>query len=326
MSSMLEQAVIDAEALREVAIKNAEAAVIEKYSEEIKGAIEQLLEQDEMADPIIDDMPLAATEGEPACPCPDEDTVYRIDFPELAKQAELEAEGEPEESNEEAALDVVGEPGEEEEFPMGLEEGQELELNLEDLDLEGILEDLTVETQPTKSGWAGTPTSAVEEQEEQALAMAEDDSVKEENEALRQAASNLEENNKKLKKSLHVQGKKIEKLEETVDKLVNTLNETNISNAKLLYTNKALTSASLNERQKNKIAEALSKAETVEEAKVMYEALQDAVGSPSKKPPTESLSEAVNKTSSTLLLSRNKTREDKAGQKPDRWKILAGIK
>ena len=156
--------------------------------------------------------------------------------------------------------------------------------------------------------------------------MAEDDSVKEENEALRQAASNLEENNKKLKKSLHVQGKKIEKLEETVDKLVNTLNETNISNAKLLYTNKALTSASLNERQKNKIAEALSKAETVEEAKVMYEALQDAVGSPSKKPPTESLSEAVNKTSSTLLLSRNKTREDKAGQKPDRWKILAGIK
>jgi hypothetical protein len=325
MSSMLEQAVIDAEALREVAIKNAEAAVIEKYSEEIKGAIEQLLEQDEMTDPIIDDMPLAATEGEPACLCPEEDTVFRIDFPELAKQAELEAEGEPEESNEEAALDVVGEPGEEE-IPMGLEEGQEIELNLEDLDLEGLLEDLTVETQPTKSGWAGTPTSAVEEQEEQALAMEEDDSVKEENEALRQAASSLEENNKKLKKKLYVQNKKVEKLEETIDKLVNTLNETNTSNAKLLYTNKALTSDSLNERQKNKIAEALSKAETVEEAKVMYEALQDAVGSPSKKPPTESLSEAVNKTSSTLLLSRNKTREDKAGQKPDRWKILAGIK
>ena len=34
MSSMLEQAVIDAEALREVAMKNAEAAVIEKYSKQ----------------------------------------------------------------------------------------------------------------------------------------------------------------------------------------------------------------------------------------------------------------------------------------------------
>ena len=36
MSSMLEQAVIDAEALKEVAMKNAESAVIEKYSDEIK--------------------------------------------------------------------------------------------------------------------------------------------------------------------------------------------------------------------------------------------------------------------------------------------------
>ena len=34
MSSMLEQAIIDATALKEAAIKNAEAAVIEKYSEE----------------------------------------------------------------------------------------------------------------------------------------------------------------------------------------------------------------------------------------------------------------------------------------------------
>ena len=36
MSSMLEQALIDAAALKEAAMKNAEAAIIEKYSEEIK--------------------------------------------------------------------------------------------------------------------------------------------------------------------------------------------------------------------------------------------------------------------------------------------------
>ncbi len=47
MSSMLEQAVIDAEALKEVAMKNAEAAVIEKNSDEIKEAVEQLLEDQE---------------------------------------------------------------------------------------------------------------------------------------------------------------------------------------------------------------------------------------------------------------------------------------
>ena len=36
MSSMLEQAIIDAGALKEAAIKNAETSIIEKYSTEIK--------------------------------------------------------------------------------------------------------------------------------------------------------------------------------------------------------------------------------------------------------------------------------------------------
>ena len=43
MSSMLEQAIIDADALREVALKNAESAVIEKYSTQIKEAVEEIL-------------------------------------------------------------------------------------------------------------------------------------------------------------------------------------------------------------------------------------------------------------------------------------------
>ena len=44
MSSMLEQAIIDAAALREAAIKNAEQAVIEKYAPEVKAAVNALLE------------------------------------------------------------------------------------------------------------------------------------------------------------------------------------------------------------------------------------------------------------------------------------------
>ena len=44
MSSMLEQAIIDAAALREAALKSAEQAVIEKYAPEIKAAMATLLE------------------------------------------------------------------------------------------------------------------------------------------------------------------------------------------------------------------------------------------------------------------------------------------
>ena len=47
MSDMLEQAIIDAEALREAATKNAETLILEKYSDQIKESIETLLEQEE---------------------------------------------------------------------------------------------------------------------------------------------------------------------------------------------------------------------------------------------------------------------------------------
>ena len=40
MSSMLEQALIDAKALKESALKNAEAMIIEKYSDQIKEAVD----------------------------------------------------------------------------------------------------------------------------------------------------------------------------------------------------------------------------------------------------------------------------------------------
>ena len=50
MSNMLEQAIADAAALREQAIKNAEQSVIEKYSHQIKEAVDQMLEAD--GDPV----------------------------------------------------------------------------------------------------------------------------------------------------------------------------------------------------------------------------------------------------------------------------------
>ena len=48
MSTLLEQAIIDAEALRESAVKSAEQAIIEKYAPEVKRAVETLLEQEMM--------------------------------------------------------------------------------------------------------------------------------------------------------------------------------------------------------------------------------------------------------------------------------------
>lgn len=326
MSSMLEQAVIDAQALKEVAMKNAEAAVVEKYSNEIKEAVEQLLEQDEpeqtaineIEESLIDEMPGAWSDGEELCGCPDDDEVVTVNLDDLL------ANGGDGESHEAAAEDILGEPGENE---LNLEEVTEPELDLDADMLAEIIEGLTVDIKPVKSGWAGTPQSKMELAAEQLLANEQDDETKEENEALRKAVEDLQESKGSLQKTLKENTEKIEKFEHSVEYLTSTLQESNVTNAKLLYTNKVLTNNSLNERQKTQLAESLSKAETVEEAKVIYDTLQGAVGGSRNKPSVESLSEAVNKTSSTMLLSRSReqtsNKQDSAAT--SRWKTLAGI-
>jgi hypothetical protein len=104
------------------------------------------------------------------------------------------------------------------------------------------------------------------------------------------------------------------------------LEEVNLSNARLLYTNRTLNSPSLNERQKSKIVEAISQVDSVEEAKVVFETLQSTVGSaPSYKREPQSLSEAVERRP-TLLANRNKgSQESLPNPVRERMKKLAGI-
>ena len=47
MSTLLKEAFIDAKALRDVALKNAEATIVEKYSDEVRKTLDTLLEQEE---------------------------------------------------------------------------------------------------------------------------------------------------------------------------------------------------------------------------------------------------------------------------------------
>ena len=75
MSSMLEQAILDANELREAALRGAESSILEKYSEEVKNAMETLLEQDpEMGSGMPED-PMGAEVGDES-----EDTVM-VDIP-----------------------------------------------------------------------------------------------------------------------------------------------------------------------------------------------------------------------------------------------------
>ena len=104
----------------------------------------------------------------------------------------------------------------------------------------------------------------------------------------------------------------------------NKAEELGVINAKLLYTNRVLSSISLNERQKSKIVEAISKVGSVEEARVIYETLQSTVGAGGKSTGPKSLSEAVSRPSS--LHARRRSSSEQSNPLMERMQLLAGIK
>jgi len=339
MSSLLEQAIVDATALREAALKNAEAAIIEKYAPEIKNAVDTLLEQEpelgapeeELGGDLGDlgaaedpaapevDAPLAGLDDTDKCPCPDHGEPLEITLEalqEMAKELMPEdcADAEEESSDEPAPLNVVALEEDEAEEEVGEEDD---EFVLDEAAIASLVEELVVDITPQKSGWAGTPEPIMQYNLELELAHRAATEVKADNTALKKAIEELSESNTNLKKSNKT-------LKETVLKLKSAFDDMSTSNAKLLYTNRILSSPSLNERQKENIVEAISKAGSVDEAKVIYETLQSTGGTARRKHVPQSLSEAIKRSSSTVLPRRQPERTTDTAI--DRLQILAGIK
>jgi len=329
---MLEQAIVDAESLKDAAMKNAEALIIEKYSHEIKEAVDSLLEQpeDELDDPEatglevppmddlsdvadeeevdeVPDMPAAHPEGgDKLCPCPESE--ISIDLNQIAEELgeDIEAE-EMIDREKELAPKVSGEVDDE-------------EVDLSEEFIADLLEKLTLDVKNVPTGQAGGASNETLDKENEDIALATEDVEEDEEED--EKKKELEESVKKLQVENKDLLEKNDKYKNMLVRLKDKLEEVNLSNAKLLYTNRVLDSTSLNERQRNKIVEALSKADSVEEAKVIYETLQSAVGSTRKRNP-KSLSEAVARNSSTSLSRRKEAKID--NPTTNRWKILAGI-
>ena len=354
MSSMLKQAVIDAADLREVALKNAEATIVEKYSREVKDAMKTLLEQDEdledfesdlldagagteqsIEDPALDDVPLAATDGEELCKCPEEEDSVILDLDDLimdleGEETDVASAEELIDSEDFADNTLEVEINENELIAILQEDGDDIiDVGEEDLQevIDSIEERLRVDMSAQLSGWAGRPETEKAYEELVVLAQMQDTEIKAQAaqsvDAVAQLKTYLSEN-KKLEQQLKTLNEKNIKLSTAVVALKEHVERLNASSAKLLYTNRVLTSDSLNERQRNHIVEAISNSDTVEEAKVIFETLQSTVGNAQKRGP-KSLSEAVDRTSTTTLprTTRHSVKEEPA---VNRWQLLAGLK
>ena len=352
MSSMLEQAIVDAKALKEAALKNAEQAVIDKYSSEIKAAVEELLESNESEEIINEEMeiPFASdpslSDNEPVememeFEFNPED--FRLDLESIKQQAEADptSGGEQPQDTESLAADIGAEPPAEEppaEEPPAedagglggleglLQEGDEEDDLLNELfslleDKEELLdESLVVDVDEVKHGHVVTDNSARKYDAELALAKQESSAYKEE-------AEELEKQVGELNNSILMYQNKQDQLKTVLDDMKGKLEEMIIQNARLIYSNQVLRDASLNERQKSKIVEAIAKAETLKEAKTLYQTLKETtVGTPKERGP-KSLSESVQR-KQVLSAHLPRRKQEKTVQEQSfasRMKKLAGI-
>ena len=412
MSSMLEQAIIDAEQLKETAQRTAEEAVIEKYQSEIKEAVNAILEEEEAALVVDGEGEVSIVEDLPSAQLAEEDDIVEINLDKLEElmaqemeegtmdpddmleheqvAEEIEALSEESDLDEEIELDedindlleeddleevvVMGKKGKVEMTPEEakkegfLEEELDEEIEINEEDIADIIAELLSEEEDDELGPDLKEEETLEEVEDleeekkpdfpdvdgdgdtkEPISKAQKDKKEKEGgedkkdkdyskvppqlrKHMQKESRLLQKENKTLLREQTKMNNKVQLLENKVQKygtvieqLKQKLDESNLSNAKLLYQNRILNSISLNERQKDKIVEAISNATTVEEAKIIFETLQSAVGLKSKKTrKQESLNEVVTRSSSAFIPRKEVKPNTDAFS--DRMKRLAGLK
>jgi len=238
--------------------------------------------------------------------------MMEIDLEELLRELEeeegMEDLNEAEEEEEEEDMEMSDEESEDEE-----EEGEPLDLeDMTDEDLKSMIEDVIkdmIEAGELEAGHEGEGEEeaeevGVEDEEEIDLAellreieeMEEIDSLEE---AKKYGGNKGDEKRDDMKKEKEGHGKgpkkkdtaedeketdykkklkeELEEAYSAIESLKAELNEINLLNAKLLYTNKIFKSKNLNENQKVKVLSSFDKATTVGEVKMVFETLSEGI-------------------------------------------------
>lgn len=255
MKDLLKEAIADAKAVRETALANAKLALEEAFTPRLQSMLsaklaEEMSEEDEEM-PAEEEMP---TEGE-----------------------DMEDEGMP---AEEPVEEGEGEEMPEDEMPV--EEGEEMEGEEDDLDLESIIRELEGEEEPAMEEPA--MEDSMEEGEEMSDDEDEDINIEEIIKSLR------EEDETEEKEEMKEEEEKEEESSEDLEEAYNVIrflkgkiNEVNLLNAKLLYSNKLFRNFTLSEGQKMKVIENFDRAFTLREVKLVYSTLAEGFKMPSTK-------------------------------------------
>jgi flagellar biosynthesis/type III secretory pathway chaperone len=275
-NNLLKEAIADAKAVRETALANAKIALEEAFTPRIQSMLSAKLSEEEGEE-------MAAEE-----PVAESEDGYEGETKTLDT---LEEEGDyeeaPVEEGEEAPVEEPA-PAPEPEAPVEEEEDLELEAIIKELEDE-IEEDLDASdigtgdnkvdqaeadpdmessTDLTEDEHAAAEEAPVEEEEDVSI----DEIIK----ALREEEAPAEE--APAEEPVAEEAEAAEELEEAykvIKFMKSKLNEVNLLNAKLLFSNKLFRNHSLNESQKMKVIENFDRAQTLREVKLVFTTLSE---------------------------------------------------
>ncbi len=333
-SDLLKEAIADAKAVKETALANAKIALQEAFAPKIQRVLSAKL-REELEDE-------ANAEDELATGAEDVE----------AGAEELEAGADELEAG--AGEDVgdlsidVNNDGEFDEFdimsrePMagGADDVDATEENPEDeynegyehdeLELESIIRELEGDLEDTESPEEIDPATMMDEgdyMEDEDEMLGEDiDSIiesilaEEDEEEMPEMSDETEVH--EMKHELKQKDSELQEAYRTVKQLKSVINEVNLLNAKLLYTNKLFRNFELNESQKMKVIENFDRAGNTREVKLVFTTLAESFAKPSKKRVVKE-SYASKPVATTAPKSAPILNE--GFELANRWKKLAGL-
>jgi len=332
-SDLLKEAIADAKAVKETALANAKIALQEAFQPRIKSMLENELmnelEDDDMMDDVVDgdeeEMGMEDDMGmdsEVADETPDMVGVG-VDFD---NDGEYDLTGEIGMDDEEEMEDML--PAETDDVsPDMMTTADDDMVGDDDMDLEEIIreleEDLNSDEDAAKedvadinAGIYSESTSSIEELIEAILAEEEEEV---EDEVIGEMAHAKDEaKDDEMKEEL-------EEAYKTVTHLKNVINEVNLLNAKLLYTNKLFRNFELSENQKMTVIENFDRAGNTREVKLVFSTLAESFQLPVKKKKIVKESFASKASGTTAPSKQTKQIINEGNQLANRWKKLAGL-
>ena len=307
MKDLLKEAIADAKTVRETALANAKLALEEAFTPRLQSIISsQLQEEDDMEDDVVED----EEQGDMNASEPVASEMY--DSEEATEDSE-EFEG-SEENEEDVDLDEI----------IRELEGMDDEENMdEELDSSEI--GASPNKAPSKEAMDSAEFDDIDlfEMEDDEDEMLEGDEMADDEEI------DLDEVIKSLREEEEEEApveddSKEEELEEAYNVirfLKDKINEVNLLNAKLLYSNKLFKSYDLNENQKMKVIENFDRAVSLREVKLVFSTLAESFRMPAKKMVKESFASkpiaSTKPKAETILTEGNELAA--------RFKKLAGI-